>query len=193
MEVPRPQSKTSMPSDAKLVFKGVIFEVFQWQQDMYDGSKATFEKLRRADTVCIIPVLPDGQILLIEEEQPNYRRKSINIPSGRAEPDEDALTSAKRELLEETGYEADEWLLWDAMQPAAKIDWAVFTFVAKGLRKVADKNLDPGEKIELAPVSQEKFLQLAENSDFAGPHIMKDVLTAKADPAKRSELIKLLS
>lgn len=39
--------------------------------------------------------------------------------------------AAKRELLEETGYEASEWFLYDAVQPASKIEWAVYTLKAK--------------------------------------------------------------
>jgi 8-oxo-dGTP pyrophosphatase MutT (NUDIX family) len=66
---------------------------------------------------------------------------------------EDILTAAKRELLEESGYEADEFVLWDAQHPVIKIDWVVYTFVAKGLRKVADLRLDGGERITPRPVS----------------------------------------
>lgn len=192
MEIPRPAPKQQLPANAQRVFKGEIFDVYQWKQELFDGTTATFERLKRPDSIGVIPVLPDGQILLIDEEQPGTKR-GLTYPMGRADEGEDALTTAKRELLEETGYEADEWILWDARQSVMKIDWAVFTFIAKGLRKVADLDLDAGERIEPAPVPLERFLELAENVDFAGPHIMKEILIAKADPAKMTELLKLLS
>ena len=43
-----------IPKDARCVFKGVIFEVWQWEQKMFDGSMATFERIKRPDTVVII-------------------------------------------------------------------------------------------------------------------------------------------
>ena len=51
--------------------------------------------------------------------------------------------------MEETGYEAQEYVLWKSLQPVSKIEWAVYVFVARGLKKVSDLHLDAGEKIEL--------------------------------------------
>src|SRR3989344_5430432 len=72
----------------------------------------------------------------------------------RVDEGEDVLQAAKRELREESGYEASEFILWDAQQPVSKIDWAVYTFVAKGLKKVADIHLDAGERITLRPAKR---------------------------------------
>jgi 8-oxo-dGTP pyrophosphatase MutT (NUDIX family) len=177
-----------MPDDSKLVFKGVIFDVYQWQQKMYDGTFATFEQLKRADAVAVIPVLPDGKILLIEEEQPNYKRMHIDLPMGRIEEGEDPLHAAKRELLEETGHEASEWILFHSYQPVNKIEWAIFTFVAKGVRRVAEKSLDIGEKIELKPVSRKDFFDLVLEQDVGGPPLIRTVLEAKLDPDKSAAL-----
>lgn len=192
MKTPRPPARQPLPPNAKKVFDGVIFEVHQWEQELYDGTTATFERAKRDDTVTVIPVLPDGQILLIEQEQPTLE-PYVSAPGGRVDPGEDALDAAKRELLEETGYEAAEWALIDAHQPAAKIDWAVFTFVAKGLRKVAELDLDPGEKIKLMPVSFEKFQQYELAEGVVGPHMMRKMLEAQIDPAKGEELKRLFS
>ncbi|HEY4513381.1 MAG TPA: hypothetical protein VJH06_02610 [Candidatus Paceibacterota bacterium] len=73
MDIQRPISKQPIPDDAKRVFKGVIFDVYQWEQEMYDGTKAIFEKLKRPDTVVVFPVLPDGKIILTEQEQPGKK------------------------------------------------------------------------------------------------------------------------
>ena len=52
------------PPQAKRVFKGMIFDVYQWEQEMYDGSTHTFEKIIRPDTVLVIPVTEDGKIII---------------------------------------------------------------------------------------------------------------------------------
>ncbi|MFO0971471.1 MAG: hypothetical protein U0520_03950, partial [Candidatus Saccharimonadales bacterium] len=59
-----------IPQDAKKVFDGVIFDVFQWQQQMFDGTTETFEMLRRPDTVQVI-CIDEGKVLVLEEEQPH--------------------------------------------------------------------------------------------------------------------------
>jgi len=194
MEISRPPSKQPIPQHAKRVFKGAIFDVYQWEQEMFDGTKETFEKLKRPDTVVIFPVLEDGRILLTEQEQPGKER-FIGAAGGRVDEGEGVLEAAKRELLEETGYEATEFILWDAQQPVSKIDWAVYTFVAKGMKKIADMNLDAGEKITLKPVSFDELLNLAtdKNVYFAEKEIMMKLCEAKFSPEKKRELQKLLT
>ena len=59
-----------VPSQAKRVFKGIIFDVYQWEQELFDGSKQTFEMLKRPDTVEVIAV-KDGSILMSRQSQPN--------------------------------------------------------------------------------------------------------------------------
>lgn len=70
MKIERPKSLQPMPENAKRVFKGIIFDVYQWEQEMFDGGKETFEKLKRPNTVVVFPVFPDGRIMLTEQEQP---------------------------------------------------------------------------------------------------------------------------
>jgi len=168
----------------------VIFDVYQWEQEMFDGSKATFEKLKRPDTVVVFPVLPDGKILLLEQEQPG-REPFISTPGGRVDEGEDILSAAKRELLEETGYEADEYFLWDAQQPVSKIEWAVYTFIAKGLKKVAEMNPDAGEKLKLMPVSFDELIDIAVGKNFSEREIVTKFIEAKYDPKKKEELKEL--
>src|SRR3990167_5482373 len=141
MKIERPKSKQPIPPNAKRVFKGVIFDVYQWEQKMFDGSKATFEKLKRPDTVVVFPILPDGRIILTEQEQPG-KAPFIGATGGRVDEGEEVLAAAKRELLEESGYEAEEFILWQAEHPASKIDWVIYTFIAKGLKKVGEMDLD---------------------------------------------------
>jgi ADP-ribose pyrophosphatase len=190
MEIQRPKSKQPIPASAKCVFKGVLFDVYQWEQELYDGTTTTFEKLKRADSAVVFPVLPDGRILLTEQEQPG-RELFIGACGGRIDEGEDALTAAKRELLEESGYEAEEFVLWDAQHPTNKLEWVVYTFIAKGLTKVAGLNPDGGEKIKLKPVSFDEFVELASSDHFAERWIVAKMLEAKYNPAKRKELENL--
>jgi 8-oxo-dGTP pyrophosphatase MutT (NUDIX family) len=191
MNIKRPESKQPLPKNAKKVFKGIIFDVYQWEVDGYDGSKKIFEKLKRPDTVVVIAVTEDGQIILSKQEQPG-KKLFIGAVGGRVDEGEDILEAAKRELLEETGYEAKEWVLFDAVQPVSKIEWAVYTFIAKGCKKVAKQNLDGAEKIELFYMDFEKFFESVLNDGFGDLEMKIKFLEAKLNPDKFDELKKLI-
>lgn len=160
---------------------------------MFDGSHETFERLKRSDTAVVVPITDRGEIMLIEEEQPG-RPPFVTFPGGRKTTlKEDPLLAAQREFLEETGYTSGDWTLWNAVQPTSKIDWAIYTFVAKGCRKIGEQKLDKGEKISLKLVSFEEFMDLASKDSFGNPDIMIKVLRAKGDPKEMAELKKMFS
>ncbi len=194
MKLERPTTKQNIPPHAKLVFKGVIFDVYQWEQEMYNGTIATFERLKRPDTVVVFPVLPNGKIIITEQEQPGSG-PFIGATGGRVDEGEDILEAAKRELLEESGYIAEEFILWDAKQPIGKIEWTVWTFVAKKIKKVANQSLDGGEKIRLLEVTLDELIDIPakKNIHFAEQEIVLNLMEAKLNPQKRKEMEALFA
>lgn len=146
-----------IPKQAKRVYKGEIFEAYQWPQKMFDGSTETFEMIKRPDTVQIIPTIAD-KILMAKEEQPTQKR-TFSFLGGRVDEGEDAMTAAKRELLEETGMVAKKWTLLKTEMPVTKMDWTVYYFIANDCVKITEPNLDPGEKIKTFKVSFEKMVE----------------------------------
>lgn len=113
-----PADAVLIPAKAVRIFEGVIYDVYQWQQELFDGSKATFEMLRRPDAITAICVV-DGKILVINEEQP-HRGKKVSFPGGRREPGEETSRAAQREVLEETGYNFKNWRLVSGVAAGAQ-------------------------------------------------------------------------
>lgn len=181
-----------IPSEAKRVFRGVIFDVYQWPQQMFDGTTATFEMLKRQDTATIIGITEDGQIITVLDEQPAHAQR-IMFPAGRLHEDEDALKGAKREFVEETGYTSDDWELWQAFDGGSEMEVTFSYFVARNCRKTAPQTLDPGgEKVELRLMSLDGVLDDIisgrQQAWSIGTHIMQQLLLGK-----RAELEKFLS
>ncbi|MBP9695364.1 MAG: NUDIX hydrolase [Candidatus Magasanikbacteria bacterium] len=192
MNIERPKSKQPLPENAQKVFEGVMFDVYQWEQEMFDGTTQTFEKLKRPDTVTVFAVLDDGKIILTKQEQPG-KKPFIGAAGGRVDQGEDILNAAKRELLEETGYEAGEFILWKALQPIGKIEWAVYVFVARKLKKTSELSLDVGEKIEVVAVDFDEFLKIAQQENFYEQEVYRDVVEAMLNEEKMDRLKKLLA
>lgn len=172
-----PENVKLIPEEAERVFKGKIYEVYQWPQQMFDGSFETFEMLRRPDTVKIIPIVTAEearrlgfkadapQLIVTKQEQP---RKDCfyDYPGGRMdEEDTDELAAAKRELLEETGLSFRNWKLVKVEQPFNKIDWLVYTFVATELLGRTEQSLDAGEKIEVVAMGLDEVKRLSEKEE----------------------------
>lgn len=165
MNVNRPVSKQPIPIDANFVFKGKLFDVYQWEQQLFNGKKVTFEKLKRPDTVNVIPITTNGEIIISEQEQPGVQ-PFIGCLGGKIDEGEEPLAAAKRELLEETGMEAMEYVLWDSIQLVDKIDWVIYTFIAKGAHRVQDQSLEAGERIRLRTVTLDQFIKLSAQDNF---------------------------
>lgn len=167
-----------IPTNAKRVFKGIIFDVYHWQQQMYDGNLATFEMLKRPGTIQIIPTIGD-QIVLSYEEQPT-KPLGYSFLGGRQEENEEPLVTAKRELLEEAGLESNDWQLYKTYEFPGKIDHTSYFFIARNCQKVAEPNLDAGEKIEVKSVSFDEFVEQALSEEFlTTPHFVIDLFRMK--------------
>jgi 8-oxo-dGTP pyrophosphatase MutT (NUDIX family) len=154
-----PQKAVLIPNNAQNVFKGRIFDVYQWPQKLFDGSTETFEMLKRPDTVIVICVV-DNQILVVDDEQPHSgSRKSF--PGGRVDPTDASIEdAAKREVHEETGYSFSNWRLIQVWQPHNKIEWFMHVLLAWGETGNEETHLDPGEKITLECYSLEDLKTL---------------------------------
>lgn len=156
-----PNHTPKLPPHAKAVFTGEIFTVYQWDQELYDGTHVTFERLTRADTAGVLAILPSGEIILTQQEQPQIEPFTGPV-GGFVDPGESPFEAAQRELLEEAGYRSDpeNWEHLFTVVPYTKVQWAMHYFVAKNCVKATDaQNLDGGEKIELFTIQPDQLLE----------------------------------
>lgn len=173
----------SIPSHAKKVFTGTIYEVYQWKQELFDGSTKTFEAVRRPNTALVIPTARDGDdvVYVSYEEQP-LRPLSYTLFGGQVERTEDPLVTAQRELREESGLVSEDWEEYLTVEPITSIDWTIYIYIARNCKKVGEQKLDAGEKITVKPMSFEQFIELVLSDDFLSTHFSYHVCRLKQDP-----------
>lgn len=152
-----PQDAILIPERAERVFEGVIYDVYQWQQECFDGSLMKFEALHRQDTVLVIGI-DEGQALIVTDHQP-HQGSMVGFPGGRVDStDQSTLAAAQREMREETGYEFANWRLIVVVQPSRKTEYFVYAYVAWGVTHRGEPRNDAGERVEVRSVDYETLL-----------------------------------
>jgi ADP-ribose pyrophosphatase len=120
------------------------------------------------DWVNVIALTDKSEVVLIEQYRQGIEEMIIEIPSGVIDKGEDPRSAAKRELLEETGYEATEWKLLATTQPNPALhNNRVHHFLATGARRVSEPELDENESLQTVVKGLEDTEQLIDNGTIA--------------------------
>ena len=143
------------------------FDVVNETVQLPDGTETDFDYLSEPPSVAIVPVTPDGEIVLIEEWRQAVSRVNWGLPAGGVEPDdEDLEATARRELTEETGYEAETLEQLVTVEPANGIaDAVLHFFLARGCRPTGEQQLDHNESIRVTTSPLEELLDAIRDGD----------------------------
>jgi 8-oxo-dGTP pyrophosphatase MutT (NUDIX family) len=110
---------------------------------------------------------------MVEQYRHGVGRASLELPAGAVDEGEDPLQAARRELLEETGYEAAEWITLGrcAPEPSKHTNYA-HLFVARRARRLQDQRLDASEAISVRLLAPADVLHLADTGRILhGTHL----------------------
>lgn len=139
------------------IFNGKLLHVYRDTVELPNGDEATREMIRHLGAVGIVPITDDGKVIL--ERQFRYPLNSVitEIPAGKLDSlTEDRLSAAKRELREETGITAEEWIGLGEYHPAAAYcDEMITIYIAKGLSR-GKQELDKDEFLNIVEVPMEQ-------------------------------------
>jgi ADP-ribose pyrophosphatase len=120
-----------------------------------------FYVLETGAWVNVIALTPTNKVVTISQFRHGIRATGMEIPGGIVEAGEQPCTAAERELAEETGYAAAEFVCLGrvAPNPALQDNWC-YSYLAVDAKREKDQSLDPGEDIAAAEVDLERIPQL---------------------------------
>jgi len=112
----------------------------------------------RTDAVSILAKTKEGLFVVNEEYRYPVRRYLLSLPGGYMDDNESPEQSAERELLEETGYKAERFVLMGSSYPYAGVsNQQLFYVVALGAEKVAEPKLEPAEILRTSVLNIEEI------------------------------------
>ena len=150
---------TERTLESQLAFEGTFLRLYLDRVRSADGHVGTREYIRHPGAVMIIPLLPDGSVVLERQFRYPLKRTVIEFPAGKIDTGESPLQCAQRELLEETGYRASKWSYFGGLHNAiAYSDEKIEMFLAEDLVHEG-ASLDAGETLE---VFTERWQQLSQ-------------------------------
>ena len=140
------------------VFDGVLLHVRKDRVRLPNGEESVREYISHPGAVVILAFLPDGRLLFERQFRYPLRRVFLELPAGKIDPGEDILETARRELREETGYDAGSWQHLGVMHPCIGYsDERIEIFAARDLQRSAKgQQLDHNEFLELVTLSPEE-------------------------------------
>ncbi len=90
---------------SETIYDGVLLHVRRDTVKLPNGNEAKREWIKHPGASSVIPIFPDGQIILVKQYRYPIEKITLEVPAGKLDsPDEDPLECAIRELSEETGY-----------------------------------------------------------------------------------------
>ncbi len=141
---------------------GHFLHAFRDAVRLPDGTHAIREFIRHPGAAMIIPLMADekGQLRVVLEKQFRYPvgQVMIEFPAGKLDAGEDVLKCARRELLEETGYQAKEWARAGVLHPVISYSTEyIEVWFARGLVGGQQK-LDAGEFLEVFSATPDEIM-----------------------------------
>lgn len=145
--------------ESKTIHAGSFLTLKRDTVRLPDGKHATREYVQHPGAVMVIPLFDDGRVLMESQYRYPIGKVMTEYPAGKLDPNEGALACAKRELREETGYTAREYVYLTRIHPIISYSTEfIDIFLARGLT-AGERKLDDGEFLETFTVDLSQAME----------------------------------
>jgi len=129
-----PRAKKAKVLSSTTIYEGLVFGIRRDEVIEPSGVRTIREVISHPGSVVVLPVLPDGRILLIQQYRHAARQYLWELVAGRIDPGETPKVAAARELIEETGYRAKRFRVFlDIFPTPGFLEERMFILLAEGL------------------------------------------------------------
>lgn len=142
--------------------RGEFLCVKRDQVRLPNGNVSQREYVTHPGAVIIVPILANGNIVFERQFRYPLHQVFIELPAGKIDPNETTLQTGQRELLEETGYIAQDWVKLGEQHPCIGYsNEVIHTYLAQGLVAGASQ-CDEDETLEVFELSLTEAIQLVQ-------------------------------
>lgn len=165
----------------KEIYDGCVLHVVCDDVELPNGESAIREFCIHVGAVCVIPLLPDGRVIMERQFRYPHGRVFYEIPAGKLNsPDEDHLSAAKRELREETGAVAGKMTFIGALDTSpALLTERIYMYIAEDL-EFTDRELDDDEFLSVEYESFKKLYDMVISGEIADAKTQVAILKTAA-------------
>ncbi len=143
------------------------FEIIQEDVTLPNHTDMHFSFVNFSRGVCILPITDDGKVICIRQYRHAVKEWQWELPAGAIDSDDiEPLSAAKRELEEETGFQAKTWIDLGSVFPSpGSTSEQIFLFAATNLIKT-EQQLEATEQIDLHTIEMSELNQLISSGEF---------------------------
>ena len=180
------QDLTETRLSRREIFDGKVLHVVEDTVRLPNGETATREICLHVGAVCVLPLLPDGQVLMERQFRYAHGRVFLEIPAGKLNfAGEDPLEAAKRELREETGAAAGKYTCLGGLDTSpALIDEKITMYLAEDLT-FGERALDDDEFLEVERVPLDTLFDMVMRGEIRDAKTQIAVLKVREILEKR--------
>lgn len=157
------QELAEVTLSSETIAEGGMLLVKRDQVKVPSGATSQREYVIHPGAVVVVPVLDNGNVLLERQFRYPLSQVFIELPAGKIDAGEPHLETGRRELLEETGYSAQEWVYLGLQHPCIGYsNEVIHIYLARGLSS-GEHNRDEDEALQLFEASLEQCLQMIQD------------------------------
>lgn len=162
------------------IFHGVALHVVRDRILLPDGSESVREISLHNGAAAVLPLLPDGRVIMERQFRYAHGRVMLEIPAGKLDtPDEPPLEGARRELYEETGAVAESYTYLGAIAPSpALLSEVIHIFLAENIT-LGESHLDKGEFLDVEYYTLDALYEMVMRGEITDAKTQLAILKSK--------------
>ena len=167
------------------VFTGELLHVFKDEAILPDSSTGRREWIQHPGACAVVPMFGNGDCVLIQQFRYPAQQLFWEVPAGKIDFSEDPISTAKRELKEETGYRAEQWTYIGHFYPAiGYADEIIHIYLAEELTQGA-QNTDKDEFLSIYRVSFKEVLNMIDSGEINDAKTISSIIRVQGFLKKR--------